>query len=64
MGLAGGKILVMEDALLPAAVVLEEDGPRLVLVVEVGGALFDRETGEPLDLASTVVVVGLDAVAA
>ena len=59
-----GRILGMEDALLPAAVVLEDDGPRLVLVVEVGGALFDRETGEPLDVASTVVVVGLEAVAA
>lgn len=59
-----GKILVMEDALLPAAVVLEDGGPRLVLVVEVGGALFDRETGEPLDLASAVVVVGLDEIAA
>lgn len=54
----------MEDALLPAAVVLEDDGPRLVLVVEVGGALFDRETGEPLDVASAVVVVGLEEIAA
>ena len=62
--MVGGKILVMEDALLPAAVVLEDDGPRLVLVVEVGGALFDRETGEPLDLASAVVVVGLEEIAA
>lgn len=49
----------MKDDLLPAAVVLGDEGPRLVLVAEIGGVLFDRETGEELDLASTVVVVGL-----
>ena len=54
----------MEDDLLPAAVVLGDDGPRLVLVAEIGGILYDRETGEELDLPSTVVVVGLPAMAA
>lgn len=49
----------MVEELLPAAVVLEDDGPRLVRVAEVSGVLVDRETGEPVDLVSVVVVVGL-----
>lgn len=49
----------MRDPLLPAAVVLRDDGPELVRVVEVDGVLWDRDRGEILDLPSVVVVVGL-----
>lgn len=53
---------VPEDELLPAAVVLTDEGRDLVPVVEVDGVLVDRRDGAPVDLPSVVVVVGLELV--
>lgn len=54
-----GSVPVALEELLPVALVTTDEGVELVLVDEVDGALVDRSSGEPVDLVSLVVVVGL-----
>lgn len=47
------------EELLPIAVLTSEGGAEVVLVEERGGVLYNRASGEELDLVSLVVVLGL-----
>lgn len=61
---AEGTIVGMDDELLPVAVLTTDDGVEVVGVTERADGSLVRRDGEPLDLVSIVVVLGLEPLAA
>lgn len=64
MSLLWATLVHMEGLVLPVALLTDVDGARLVEVVEVDGAILERDSGAPVAMVDVVVVLGLEPVAA